>query len=173
MLKIIEEVNQANRTRKVILKMTTDEINQFLFCARVGRIGIVLEDGPYIVPVGYGYENNEIFFHSCFSGLKMEGLKKNPNVCFQVDESLSDTSMYKSVIIKGTAKIIDDEEEMIPYLQALINKYRVSVSFDEYISRPGRNKEKENAAIRIVLISPKKICARACMIRVNPERIKS
>ena len=53
--------------------MTPDEIDQFLFCARVGRIGIILEDYPYIVPVGYGYENKEIFFHSCFSGLKMEG----------------------------------------------------------------------------------------------------
>ena len=89
-----------------------------------------------------------------------------------LDESLSDTSMYKSVIVKGTAKIIDDEEEMIPYLQALINKYRVPVSFDEYISRPGRNREKEIAAIRIILISPKEISGK-CMIRVNPERIKS
>ena len=137
----------------------------------MGRIGIILEDGPYIVPVGYGYENDSVFFHSCFSGLKMEGLKKNPNVCFQVDESLSDTSMYKSVIIKGTAKVIDDEEEMIPYLQALINKYRVPVGFDEYISRPGRNREKEIAAIRIIMVSPKEISGK-CMIRVNPERIK-
>jgi nitroimidazol reductase NimA-like FMN-containing flavoprotein (pyridoxamine 5'-phosphate oxidase superfamily) len=171
MLKIMEDVNQANRTRKVILKMTNDEIDQFLFCARVGRIAITLEDGPYIVPVGYGYENGKIFFHSCFSGLKMEGLKNNPNVCFQVDESLSDTSMYKSVIIKGTAKVIDDEEEMIPYLQALINKYRVPVSFDEYINRPGRNREMEIAAIRIILVSSEEISGK-CMIRVNPERIK-
>lgn len=167
----MEDVNQANKTRKVILKMTTDEINQFLFCARVGRIGIALEDGPYIVPVGYGYEDEKIFFHSCFSGLKMEGLKKNPNVCFQVDESLSDTSMYKSVIIKGVAKVIENEDEMIPYLQALINKYRVPVSFDEYISRPGRSREKEMAAIRIIVVSPTEISGRS-MIRVNPERMK-
>jgi nitroimidazol reductase NimA-like FMN-containing flavoprotein (pyridoxamine 5'-phosphate oxidase superfamily) len=101
----------------------------------------------------------------------MEGLKKNPNVCFQVDESLSDTSMYKSVIIKGLAKVIENEDEMIPYLQALINKYRVPVSFDEYISRPGRSREKEMAAMRIIVVSPTEISGRS-MIRVNPERMK-
>jgi nitroimidazol reductase NimA-like FMN-containing flavoprotein (pyridoxamine 5'-phosphate oxidase superfamily) len=169
--KILEEVNLANKTRKVILKMASDEIDQFLFCARVGRIGISLEDGPYIIPVGYGYENGKIFFHSCFSGLKMKGIKENPNVCFQVDESLSDTSMYKSVIVKGIAEVIDNEDEMIPYLQSLIDKYRVPVSFDEYIGRPGRSREKEMAVVRIVVIKPKDITGRS-MIRINPENMK-
>jgi nitroimidazol reductase NimA-like FMN-containing flavoprotein (pyridoxamine 5'-phosphate oxidase superfamily) len=168
---IIEDVNRANKTRKVVLEMTADEISQFLFCARVGRVGISLEDGPYILPVGYGYGDNKIFFHSCYTGLKMEGIKKNPNVCFQVDESLSDISMYKSVVIKGEAKVIEDEEEMVPFLQALIDKYRVPVSFDEYIGRSGRSREKEIAVVRIVVITPIEVSGRS-MIRVNPERIK-
>ena len=33
--------------------MSSDEIAQFLTCARVGRLGLCLDDGPYIVPVGY------------------------------------------------------------------------------------------------------------------------
>jgi len=171
MKKILQEINQANKNRKIILKMNPDEINQFLFCARVGRIGISLEEGPYIIPVGYGYENNEIFFHTCYSGLKMDGIRRNPNIFFQVDESISDVSMYKSVNIRGVARIIDDEEEMVPYLQALIDKYRVPVSFDEYIGRPGRSREKEMAVVRIVVITPKEVTGRS-MIRVDPGRIK-
>jgi nitroimidazol reductase NimA-like FMN-containing flavoprotein (pyridoxamine 5'-phosphate oxidase superfamily) len=167
---ILEEVNRANKTRKVILEMNSDEIHQFLFCARVGRIGIVLDGGPYIIPVGYGYDGNEIFFHTCYRGLKMEGIRENPNVFFQVDESLSDVSMYKSVNIRGHTKIIDDEDEMIPYLQALIDKYRVPVSFDEYIGRPGRSRKKEMAVVRIVTITPDEVTGRS-MIRINPERI--
>ena len=66
----------------------------------------------------------------------MEGIEKNPNVCFLVDESFSDVSMYKSVVIKGIAKVIDDEDEMISFLQGLINKYRVPVSFDECLGKP-------------------------------------
>ena len=89
----------------------------------------------------------------------MKGMAQNPQVCFLVDESLSDGSMYKSVIVKGTVEIIDGEQ-MVPYLQSLINKYRVPVSFDEYISSPGRSREKEMAVVRICVITPKEITSR-------------
>jgi nitroimidazol reductase NimA-like FMN-containing flavoprotein (pyridoxamine 5'-phosphate oxidase superfamily) len=155
----LDEVNEANKRRKTISMMEKVEIYQFLIHSPVGRIGICLEDGPYVVPVGYCYENGEIFFHSCFSGLKMKGMTQNPQVCFLVDESLSDGSMYKSVMVRGTVEIIDGEQ-MVPYLQSLINKYRVPVGFDDYISRPGRSREKEMAVVRICVITPKEITSR-------------
>jgi len=141
-------------------EMTSEEVDQFLTCARVGRLVALLEDGPYVVPVGYVYADGKIFFHTCNSGLKTEGIRRNPDVYFEVDEALSDISMYKSVIISGVADIIDDKEKMIPYLQKLINKYRVPVSFDEYMSRPGRNREKELEEVRVCVITPKKITGR-------------
>jgi len=164
--KILDEVNEANKSRKTISRMEESEIDQFLTHSRVGRVGMSLEDGPYVVPVGYCYEGGEIFFHSCFSGLKMRSMARNPKVCFLVDESLSDGSMYKSVIVKGSVEIIDDEERMIPYMQSLINKYRVPVSFDEYISRPGRSREKEMAVVRICVITPMEITSRT-MVRAR------
>ena len=163
--KSLEEVNEANRSRKTISKMEQGEIDQFLVHSRVGRIGMSIDDCPYVVPIGYCYEDGKIFFHSCFSGLKMRNMAQDPKVCFLVDESLSDGSMYKSVIIRGSVEIIDDEERMLPYLQSLINKYRVPVGFDEYISRPGRSREKEMAVIRVCVITPKEITSRK-MIRV-------
>ena len=144
-------------------EMTPKEIDQFLTCARVGRIGILLEDEPYVVPVGYAYEDGKIFFHTCNTGLKVQGIRKNPNVCFEVDEALSDISMFKSVIIFGRAEIIDDDKSMIPYLQKLIDKYRVPVSFDEYMRRPSRDREKEMEAVSICVITPKKTTGRKRM----------
>ena len=164
--KILDEVNEANKSRKTISRMEASEINQFLTHSRVGRVGMSLEDGPYVVPVGYCYEGGEIFFHSCFSGLKMRSMARDPNVCFLVDESLTDGSMYKSVIVKGSVEIVDDPERMIPYMQSLINKYRVPVSFDEYISRPGRSREKEMAVVRICVITPTEITSRT-MVRAR------
>ena len=163
--KILDEVNESNKSRKTISKMERREIDQFLIHSRVGRIGMSIEGSPYVVPVGYCYEDGEIFFHSCFSGLKMRSMARDPKVCFLVDESLSDGSMYKSVIIYGTVEIIDDEERMLPYLQNLINKYRVPVDFDEYISGPGRSREKEMAVVRVCVITPMEITSRK-MIRV-------
>ncbi|MBC8225386.1 pyridoxamine 5'-phosphate oxidase family protein [Candidatus Bathyarchaeota archaeon] len=155
-------MNEANRSRKTISKMEPGEVDQFLSHSRVGRIGMSLEDGPYVVPVGYCYEDGEIFFHSCFSGLKMRSMARDPDVCFLVDESLSDGSMYKSVIVRGSVEIMDGER-MLPYLQSLINKYRVPVGFEEYISRPGRSREKEMAVVRVCVITPKEITSRKMM----------
>jgi hypothetical protein len=141
-------------------EMSQREVEQFLSCARVGRLGMCLESGPYVVPVGYGYADGKIFFHTCNKGLKMDGLRRSANVCFEVDEALSDASMFKSVIVFGTAEIIDDKKEMIPYLQKLIDKYRVPESFDKYMSKLGRNREKELKAVRICVITPKKITSK-------------
>ncbi len=138
-------------------EMSHEEIEQFIINARVGRLGLSLTNGPYIVPVGYAYSDGKVFFHTCNKGLKMKALQNKPNVCFEVDESLSDASMYKSVIIFGKAEIIDDKEQMIPYLQKLIDKYRIPEPFEDYMNKPGRNREKELAAVRICVITPTKI----------------
>jgi nitroimidazol reductase NimA-like FMN-containing flavoprotein (pyridoxamine 5'-phosphate oxidase superfamily) len=141
-------------------EMTSDETEQFLTCARVGRLGLSSNGNPYIIPLGYAYANGKIFFHTCNKGLKMQALRENAAVCFEVDEALSDTSMYKSVIAFGKAEIIENKDEMTPYLQELIDKYRVPESFDEYMNKPGRDREKEMKAVRICVITPTKITGR-------------
>lgn len=138
-------------------EMTSEEIQQFLTCARVGRLGLFFEGSPHVVPLGYAYADGEIFFHTCNEGLKMRALRENPDVCFEVDETLSDASMYKSVIVFGKAKILADEEEMTPYLQKLIDKYRIPQDFDTYMKKPGRDREKEMKAVRICVIRPTKM----------------
>jgi nitroimidazol reductase NimA-like FMN-containing flavoprotein (pyridoxamine 5'-phosphate oxidase superfamily) len=144
--------------------MTQAEIDQFLMCARVGRIGVMLEEGPYVVPVGFGWSEGKVFFHSCEKGVKMDGIRANPNVCFEVDETLSDTSLSKSVIIMGRVEVIQERRRMIPYLQKLIDKYRVPVAFGEYMKRGGRRLDEELERVRICLITPNKMSGviRAC-----------
>jgi nitroimidazol reductase NimA-like FMN-containing flavoprotein (pyridoxamine 5'-phosphate oxidase superfamily) len=147
-------------------EMNQKEIEQFLSCARFGRLGLCLEDGtPYVVPVGYAYADGKIFFHTCEKGSKMNAIRRNANVCFEVDEALSDASMFKSVIVFGTAEIISDKAKMIPHLQKLIDKYRVPESFDSYMSKPGRNKERELEAVRICIITPNKITGRKWVMK--------
>ncbi len=149
-----------------IKDMTEREIDQFLTCARVGRIGMIVEERPYIVPVGYGYFEKKIFFHTCAEGMKMEAIRSNPTVCFQVDESISDASLAKSVVILGKAEILRKKEAMLPYLQKLIDKYRVPASFALYVTRGNRNVKAELEAVRICLIIPERITGKK-IIRTN------
>ena len=147
-------------------EMSRLEIDQFLSCARIGRIGLISKEGPYIVPVGFGYADGKIFFHSCREGLKMEAIRANPNACFEVDESISDGSLAKSVIIWGQVEVIEEKERMIPYLQKLIDKYRVPVPFSEYMDRGNRNAKEELEKVRICLIAPHRINGKK-VIRTN------
>ena len=154
-------------TSKYVHAMTQPEIDQFLTCARVGRVGVLSKEGPYIVPVGFAYSEGKIFFHTCQrEGLKMEAIRSNPHVCFEVDESLSDCSLAKSVIVFGRAEVIDDKDKMLPYLQKLIDKYRVPVSFGRYMSKGDRKAKEELAMVRICLITPDKMTGQS-ILRTN------
>ncbi|MFX0169515.1 MAG: pyridoxamine 5'-phosphate oxidase family protein [Candidatus Hodarchaeota archaeon] len=144
-------------------EMSSAEIDQFLTCARVGRLGLIVDDQPYIVPLGFVYNRGKIAFHTCAKGLKMKALETNPKVCFEVDETISDTSLYKSVIIQGTTQILSGPSKMIPWLQLHINKYRVPEDFESYIDKPGRNRNAELAAVRIVVITPESLSGRKFM----------
>ncbi len=162
---ITHGIDQHNTVARV-KDMTFPEIEQFLTCARVGRIGLIIKEGSYVVPVGYGYAEGKIFFHSCIEGIKMQAIEANPNVCFEVDESISDGSLAKSVIILGKIEVIKKKARMIPYLQKLIDKYRVPVSFDVYMSKGNRKVKEELDAVRICLITPYKISGKK-IVRAN------
>jgi len=149
--------------------MTQLEIDQFLTCAPIGRLGMITPEGPYIIPVGYCYTEGKIFIHMCREeGRKMRALQANPVVCFEVDESLSDVSLAKSVIITGRAEIIKEPKRMIPYLQLLINKYRVPMPYSEYATRNNRQAraleqygKPELEVVRICCITPQDITGRS------------
>ena len=69
----------------------TDEqqLRAILDSAKVLRLGIAVDNVPYIYPMNYGYtlENGELklYLHSAVRGDKLELLRQNPNVCFELD----------------------------------------------------------------------------------------
>ena len=147
------------------------EMDQFLTVAPIGRLGMTTPTGPYVIPVGYCYAEGKIFIHMCREeGRKMSVLKEHPIVCFEVDESLSDASLAKSVIITGRAEIIDEPKRMIPYLQLHIDKYRVRMPYAEYAVRNDRQRlalekygKPELQMVRICCITPHEMTGRSIM----------
>ena len=151
--------------------MSQPEMDQFLTVSPIGRLGMTTPEGPYIIPVGYCYTEGKIFIHMCsFEGRKMRVLKEHPIVCFEVDESLSDASLAKSVIITGRADIISEPKQMIPYLQMHIDKYRVPRPYGEYASMNNRKEmalkkygRPELEILRICCITPHEMTGRSIM----------
>lgn len=116
-----------------------DKIIQFLNSQPVGRIASLDSNGyPQIIPMNFVYNDGAIYMHSHPFGEKLENIRRNPNVGFEVDQhvcflpsyyfhptdaSQADT-LYVSVVIKGKAEIVHGNEEKANALNALMLKYQ-------------------------------------------------
>lgn len=96
-------------------------IESILSTNQVIRVAWVTEEGPYLLPLNYGYREGRLYIHSAPEGRKIEISKSNPNVCFEVSDSIqvlqgdtpcSFTTRYRSVIGTGTIHIVTDPIEI-------------------------------------------------------------
>lgn len=116
-----------------------EKIAKFLNEEHVGRIASLDGDGfPQVIPMNFAFVNGMIYMHSHTRGEKLDNIKANPKVGFEVDRELeflpsyfsspTDASqadtLYISVVIKGDAIIIDDRNEKTLALNALMEKYQ-------------------------------------------------
>ena len=79
--------------------LNQEQIETILKQNAVGRLGCHAHGKTYIVPIGYAYDGDSIYSYSG-SGLKVEMMRENPNVCFEVDHYASLTN-WKSVVCWG------------------------------------------------------------------------
>lgn len=76
---------------------------------RVGRMGCCLDNIPYVVPVHYYFDGQDIYIHS-LPGKKIDMLRANPNVCLQADD-IRDEYNWRSVIATGSFEELRDVAE--------------------------------------------------------------
>jgi nitroimidazol reductase NimA-like FMN-containing flavoprotein (pyridoxamine 5'-phosphate oxidase superfamily) len=82
-----------------------------------GRLGCIADGGPYVVPVNYIFDGNDIYIHS-LPGKKINALRANPRVCLQVDQII-DSYHWRSVIAYGNYEEIFDEKAREEILENL------------------------------------------------------
>lgn len=144
-----------------------EKISKFLNSEHVGRIASIDESGfPQIIPMNFVFINGVIYMHSHTKGEKLDNIRRNPRVGFEVDReleflpsyfedpknaSLADT-LYISVVIKGIGLIVEDIEEKTVALNGLMRKYQ-----------PEGRYEPIRAEMQVV--------NEVAIIKVNPEKI--
>ena len=123
---------------KLVIKSKT-KIIKFLNEEDTGRISSIDEYGfPQIIPMNFVFLNDSVYMHSHIKGEKIENIKRNSKVGFEVDRnleflpsyfsdpedaSLADT-LYISVVIKGEALLVENDEEKVLALNGLMKKYQ-------------------------------------------------
>lgn len=112
-------------------EMTPEESMAVLEKGTSGVLAVIGdEDYPYAVPLSYVYdaEAAKLYFHCAVSGHKLDAVKKNPKVSFCVidkDQIVPQeyTTYYRSVIIFGRMRVIEDEAEGAAAAEKLGLKY--------------------------------------------------
>jgi nitroimidazol reductase NimA-like FMN-containing flavoprotein (pyridoxamine 5'-phosphate oxidase superfamily) len=74
------------------------------------------------VPISYGYDGRNIYSHT-EEGLKLNLMRRNPRVCFEVDDiNMVNMANWKSVIAWGEFEEITDPVEREKALHILLDR---------------------------------------------------
>jgi uncharacterized protein len=90
-------------------QLKDDQIRNLLSSQVIGRLACADGNQPYIVPVTYTYDGKYIYGQSN-EGMKLEILRNNSNVCFEVD-AMTDMRNWQSVVVYGTFEELGGDEE--------------------------------------------------------------
>jgi uncharacterized protein len=121
------------------------EIDEILGSCHVGRLATSGRDGyPVIKPLNYAYVDGNIYFHSAAGGEKIDDIRRDERICFEVDlpvryvkttkDPCSASYRYRSVIVKGKARIVEGKDEVLKALLALMKKYQPEGGYQEFLA---------------------------------------
>ena len=114
--------------------------------------------------MNFVFINDLIYMHSHIRGEKLENIKRNAKVGFEVDRnleflpsyffdpidaSLADT-LYISVVMKGTCVIVEDKEEKVLALNGLMKKYQPEGGYE-----PMNPKMEVLNEVAVIKVTPK------------------
>jgi len=115
------------------------EIVKIIKKAEVLRVAFSENDKPYIVPVNFGYSNDTFYFHCASEGKKLDLIKNNSSVAFELEGAVhlikgkipcEFTMSYESVMGSGIASIIYDTEEKIKGMNQVMKQYTNENDFE-------------------------------------------
>jgi nitroimidazol reductase NimA-like FMN-containing flavoprotein (pyridoxamine 5'-phosphate oxidase superfamily) len=131
--------------RKSNKKITDDSVViDLLNTCHTGRLGTVGTDGrPMVKPLSFAYCEGRIYFHCARDGEKLDDIKRDNRVCFEVDLPIAYVKgtrdnpcraeyLYRSVIANGQAVIVEDRAERLLALDCLMQKYQPEVEHGPY-----------------------------------------
>lgn len=102
-----------------------DRIEPILKACTTCRIAMIADGKPYVVPMVFGYRWDDdgltLYFHSGLRGRKIESLRRDPRICFEMDiegELMGSGSVanrysraFSSIVGEGVVEFAKDLEE--------------------------------------------------------------
>lgn len=115
--------------RRFRQQLPKEECEAILTQGTSGVLAVTGDEGwPYAVPLSYVYTGGKLLFHCATAGHKLDALRKEPRASFCVisqDQVVPErfTTQYRSVVVFGTVRIVEDGEELRRAAERLGQKY--------------------------------------------------
>ncbi len=134
----------------MLRELNNTQIEALLKDQVTGRIGCHSAGVTYIVPINYVYDGINIYGHSA-KGMKIDMMRKNPDVCFEVD-SIKDVTNWQSVIAWGKFEEITDMTEKHIVLQKLTDRITPYIIDDSVTREHGFVDQESDVGATVELI---------------------
>ena len=90
----------------IVREMTQQECVAVLSECTLGRLACARDNHPYVVPVFFAFADKHVYSFS-MEGQKVDWMRTNPFVCFQVDE-FSTKREWRTVVVYGHYEELTD-----------------------------------------------------------------
>ena len=120
-------------TKRELQITDPEQIRAILDSSMVLRLGLAVNNEPYVVPMNYGYTLEDgklkLYLHSAVKGKKLDMIRANPKVFFELDCDLRPFNgvkpcqyglSYSSIMGRGEAVLVEDVEEKIQAMTVLM-----------------------------------------------------
>lgn len=124
------QVTQRSKLRRLPKRgiQEREKIYSILDEALIAHVGFVTDNQPFVIPMAYGRKGDRLYLHGSSVSRLLKTLEQGVNVCINVTlldgiviaRSLFHHSMnYRSVVLFGKAKLVEDEDEKMLALKAI------------------------------------------------------
>lgn len=109
--------------------LSPEECLAVLERATSGVLAVAGDDEyPYAVPLSFAIDGNRLYFHCAREGHKLDAIRRHAKVSFCVvdrDEVIPETytTHFRSVILFGQARVLDDPSDKRAAMEKLAAKY--------------------------------------------------
>ncbi len=133
-----------------------DAVNRILDEAFLCHIGFVVDGQPFVIPTSYGRDGDVLYVHGSAASRMLRNLAQGIPVCITVTlldglvlaRSVFNHSMnYRSVVILGTAMLVDDPGEKLKALR-LLSEHIIPGRWDD-ARQPNEKELKATSALRV------------------------
>ena len=116
--------------RRFLQALTPEQCNEVLARGTSGVLAVTGDGGyPYAVPLSYVWEDGKLYFHCAVSGHKLDAIRSDSRASFCVidqDHVVPEkyTTYFRSVIVFGRTRVLDNPQEKRRAIEALSSRYR-------------------------------------------------